>query len=82
MELTSIWIVVKRFVKGFISGAVSAMIAFYTTGSINNWSEFSEWIMALAFAGTIGGIGGLLLALDKFFNLPETKATIGKIFKK
>jgi hypothetical protein len=82
MTIESFWIVVKRFVKGFLAGAVSAMLAFYTTGSINGWSDFSEWIMALAFAGTIGGIGGLLLALDKFFNLPETKATLGKIFKR
>lgn len=82
MTTESIMIVLKRFLKGAIAGAVSAMITFYTTGSINGWSEFNEWAGALAFAGTMGAIGGGLLALDKFFNLPETKATIGKIFKK
>lgn len=82
MTLDSILLVLKRFVKGFIAGAVSAMIAFYATGSISGWGDFKEWIIALSFAGTIGGIGGGLLALDKFFNLPETKEAIGKIFKK
>lgn len=82
MTSDSIKIVLKRFLKGFLAGAVSAMITFYGSGSIGGWSEFSDWIGALAFAGTMGGIGGGLLALDKFFNLPETKEAIGKIFKK
>lgn len=82
MTKETILIVLKRFIKGLLAGAVSSMLAFYATGSISGWSEFNEWVMALTFAGTIGAIGGGLLALEKFFNLPETKATIGKIFKK
>jgi len=76
-------VIFVRFLKGAIAGAVSAMIAFYGTGSIKGgWNDFNEWMMALTFAGTIGAIGGGLLALEKFFRLEETKEAIGKVFGK
>jgi len=82
MTKQSVSIVLEKFIKGFVAGAVSSMVVFYSTGSVSSCSDFGEWIGALSFAGAIGGIGGGLLALDKFFNLPETKEAIGKAFKK
>ena len=54
-----------RFVRGFVSGAISAMIIIVPV-STESWSDFSTWLGALTLAGAFGGISGALLALDKF----------------
>ena len=62
-------IVLMRFFRGVVAGAVASMTTFLATGSISNWTEFSGWIRALSFAGVIGAITGGLLALDKYIRL-------------
>ena len=53
-----------RLVRGFITGAVSSAltIGVFTGTSLN---QLGEWLVVLFLAGTTGGIGGLLLAIDK-----------------
>jgi hypothetical protein len=57
--------VILRFVRAGIAGAVSTMIVVVPmTGS---WKELATWLSALALAGIIGLITGVLQALDKYY---------------
>jgi len=56
----------KRFVRAFIAGAAASM-AVFGTFSGSNWSDVAIWINALALAGIVGGISGLIMAVDKYF---------------
>ena len=54
-----------RFIRGFVSGAISAMVVI-APNSMNDWSDLSTWLGALSLAGIFGGITGVLLAMDKY----------------
>lgn len=55
-----------RFVRAFIAGAVSTMVILMPF-SANSWTEMQTWLMALALAGSVGGISGLIQGIDKYF---------------
>jgi len=57
--------VLLRFVRAFVAGAVATMITI-TPLSINNWTDVSTWLGALGLSGIIGGVSGLLMAIDKY----------------
>jgi len=62
--------VLKRFVKGAIGGAVSAMVAVsYTTPSA--WTDFAMVANTLGIAAVAGAIGGALLAAQKWASWTE-----------
>jgi hypothetical protein len=67
MKLKSILI---RFVKGFISGAISSMIVASVTVP-SNWSDFSSAGTILIVSGLFGGINGLLLSIEKWLSWIE-----------
>lgn len=58
-----------RFVRAFIAGAVSTMLVIVPlTGT---WDKLGTWLSSLALAGLVGGISGLLQALDKYIRSVE-----------
>lgn len=59
-----------RFLKGAISGAVTAM-GMVTLVQPTAWTEFSSIFSSLGIAGLFGAINGLLLALNKAYSWKE-----------
>lgn len=57
--------VAKRFLKGFISGAISTMVLVVIVVPAN-WGELETSLKGLLLAGITGGINGLLLAVQKW----------------
>jgi hypothetical protein len=57
----------KRFAKGFISGAITAMVAVPIVMPAT-WSGFGSIANSLGIAGVFGGGVGLLLAIQKWSN--------------
>lgn len=66
MDRTKITVLARRFARGFAAGAVSAMLLI-STADIVGTTELKAWLFRLAISGTVGGITGGLLALDKYF---------------
>lgn len=54
-----------RFLRAFVAGAVSVMITVMPL-STGSWTDLGKWLSGLALAGIIGGISGVLMALDKW----------------
>lgn len=59
-----------RFAKGFISGAITAMVAVPMVMPID-WTGFSTIFNSLGIALLFGGISGLLLAIQKWASWKE-----------
>lgn len=54
-----------RFLRSFLAGAVATMsVALVFSGS--NWGDVADWLGALALAGFVGGVSGVIQAADKF----------------
>lgn len=62
--------VLKRFLKGAISGALTAM-GLVTFSEPKMWSDFIGILNMLAIAGLFGALNGLLLALNKWASWKE-----------
>ena len=56
-----------RFARAFVAGAIATMTAIVPMASNGNWQDFRVWLSALALAGLIGGITGLVQALGLYF---------------
>lgn len=66
---TAVKSLLLRFIRAFIAGAVSTMVTTLTfTG---NWNDLNAWLSSLALGGIVGGISGLLMAIDKYLRMPE-----------
>jgi len=61
---------VKRFLKGTIAGAVSAM-TMVTINVPSVWGDFNTILNSLIMAATFGAITGLLLSLQKWASWKE-----------
>ena len=57
--------ILRRFAKGFIAGAITAMTAVPVIMP-SDWSGFLPILNALAIAGVFGGMVGVLLAIEKW----------------
>lgn len=57
--------VLVRFIKGFISGAITAMVAVPIVVPVE-WGGFLGILNMLGIAGTFGGMVGLMLAIQKW----------------
>jgi len=60
-------IVGKRFLKGFISGAITSMLL-VTVATPSSWTELAVILNILGLAGIAGGINGALLAGQKWYS--------------
>lgn len=60
-----IYSILKRFLKGIISGAVSAMMVVQLIQP-TNWHDFGSIFNSLGIACVFGALTGLLLALNKW----------------
>ncbi len=57
--------ILKRFLKGMISGAITAMTG-VTLVQPSIWTDFNSIINVLLIAGVFGALNGLLLAVQKW----------------
>lgn len=57
--------VLKRFLKGFVSGAIATMVLVPAVSPVN-FNTLKIWLLALLLAGIFGGVNGLILALQKW----------------
>lgn len=62
--------IANRFIKGFLSGALTA-VSMVTYVQPTTWKEASGWLAALTTAAVFGGINGALLALQKWYAWKE-----------
>ena len=62
--------ILTRFIKGAISGAVSAM-ALVTISQPSVWTDFLPLLNALGLAAAFGALSGLLLAIEKWSSWTE-----------
>lgn len=64
--------ILKRFFKGFVSGAITAMIgvAIFVP---KDFTELKTILVALLLAGIAGGINGLLLAIQKWVSWDDAE---------
>lgn len=62
--------IVTRLLKGFIAGAIGTMSTI-VIASPANFTDITILLKALLLAGIGGGIGGLLLALQKWASWTE-----------
>ena len=60
-----VYSILKRFAKGIISGAISAMMLVQLIEP-TNWSDFNSIFNSLGIAAAFGSITGLLLAINKW----------------
>lgn len=59
-----------RFARAFIAGAVGNMVVMLGF-TANSWNDVGVWIAALTMSGIVGGISGLIMALDKYFRIEQ-----------
>jgi hypothetical protein len=64
-----------RFLRGFAAGALAAMAPIVIT-NVNSWANVGVWMNSLALAGVVGGVAGLILAIDKWVRAtPDIEVT-------
>jgi len=61
-------VVLKRFLKGSLSGAVSTASVVVVALPKHSFSEVSAWISTVLLALVIGAVSGGILAVDKYVN--------------
>lgn len=62
--------ILKRFLRAFGAGFVASALV-VTPSMISNWKDLGGWLSALSIAGIMGGVTGLLQALDKIARWQE-----------
>ena len=62
--------VLKRFIRAFLAGFVASAVL-VVPANITDYGDIGSWITALSVAGIVGGITGLLQALDKASRFKE-----------
>lgn len=67
-DLTFIKMLLLRFARGFVAGAISAMAMINLT-SVNTFTDLKTFLLALGYAAIVGGISGALLTADKFLRI-------------
>lgn len=62
--MTKTQVLLKRFIKGAIAGAISMMLTI-TIPSVLTYPALIDWGATLLVAGIAGAITGLLITIDK-----------------
>lgn len=58
--------VAMRAVRAFIAGFLASAVAMPIMG-VATWTDLFTSLQTVALAGTVGGIGAVIMALDKYF---------------
>lgn len=66
---------VLRFVRGFVTGAVSSMLMINFV-AVNTFTDLKVFLTALTFSAIVGGINGALLSVDKYLRSDELKKPV------
>ncbi len=64
--------VLYRFIRGFFAGAIATMAVITANGmryNFTTWSDLGSALSILAISGTMGGIVGGIMALDKAYRM-------------
>jgi len=61
-----------RFLRGLVAGAVATMLL-VAVPQYQSWNDIQVWLIALAMAGAVGAISGLLQAIDKAVRWSDEK---------
>ena len=65
VQSTEFWIAIfNRFGRAFITGALTGM-AIISIGDISTWTDLGATLNAMLVSAVIGGINGVLMAVDK-----------------
>jgi len=66
--------VVKRFLKAFFGGffAVVAVACIPAFKDVVAWGDLLAALNTITLAGTVGGLAGLFLAVEKYLNWSDT----------
>lgn len=72
IKMSKTQMVLKRFAKGFVAGAISTMILVPAI-SPADFKQLKVWLMTLLLAGIFGGVNGLMLAINKWAVLKKNK---------
>lgn len=70
--------VLRRFAKAFLSGFFTGCILI-TVSNIHLWADLWSALNALALAGVVGGINGIILAGQKYFSWTPDDTYYAKI---
>lgn len=62
--------ILKRFVKGFVAGAVASMLTVAIPSKLS-FPDIKSWFYLMLLAGITGGVTGLLLAIQKALSWKE-----------
>ena len=65
---------IRGFLAGFFATAITVVVP-----AIGNLSQLGEWLFALALAGAVGGIVGLIQALNKYFTWKTDEEMLAEI---
>lgn len=57
--------VILRFVRAFAAGFIAVAAATSFT-NIQTWGDLQSALAAIALSGTVGGMTGLIMAIDKW----------------
>ncbi|NHZ84606.1 MAG: hypothetical protein GWP19_01835 [Planctomycetia bacterium] len=66
MDKTKIIRLAKRFLRASIAGSIATMIIVLPFQG-NTWDDIQMWLGSLFLAGFVGGLTGLIMAIDKYF---------------
>ncbi len=70
MSLDKAKAIALRFIKAFVSGFVTAA-GLITASNVHNLTDLHLALATLSIAGTVGGINGVLMAAEKWYNWKE-----------
>ena len=57
--------VLLRALRAFVSGALAA-VAIVAPMALNSWNDLAGWLTALGIAAIVGGVNGVIMAVDKW----------------
>lgn len=64
-NMSKLQVVSRRFIKAFVSGFCTG-VAVISIGGVSQWSDLTLALNGLVVSGVMGGINGVIMALEKW----------------